>query len=165
MLATSGYLDSFTQSDCMLLAETEMTLSTSGISGATLSPVLLTGIEAGFTIGTLFAVESNDRSFEWPWYAISSLVKDSNGDEVGVATWLSPHLLAVWSGAQSGIAIEDWAESPDLYPEQTYIYAANRLAADVSVWRPAAVRAAAEAPSRRCVQTSRTTVSVRVGDR
>ncbi len=151
ILATSGYLHSYTESECIVLDETELTMNPSGIVGTTLGPTLRAGIHLEFETGPLFAVQSYDRNFETPWYAISSLVRNSNGDEEGIATWLSPHLLAVWSGGQSGIGLQEWAQSPPSHPEQTYIYAANRLAAEISVWRPAVVRAAAEGASRRCV--------------
>lgn len=136
---------------CILLDDSEMTLLTSGIVGTPLGATLRSGIRPGFRVGSLFAVQIPADQFGQPWFAVSGWVFDGGHNPVGVATWLSPQLRAVFGGEPP--RPEAWAAAPADHPDETHVYAADHLAAEVSVWRPFRVDPASQRAAAGCVDS------------
>lgn len=109
---------------------------TSGLQGLPLLSTLLAGVHGGYRLEPPTVVPIDELGYETAWYAVAARVYDAAGQLLGPAIWLSPDPMAVFASDNydSDDDLATWKANPAAQPEATYLFAANKLAEEASIW-------------------------------
>ena len=112
------------------------------------------GLLHGFQFEELGFATVEGARLEGTWNLVGAVVTGSAVDEGEVALWIAPDSVATFASDESSAPdVALWEEAPWQYPAATYLYSANDVARETSVWQkpPSAMDLDAEDFSASCL--------------